>query len=119
MLKVIMFVPRRKDLSVQQFRDHYENVHVPLAHAALRTLRAYVRNYPETTLSGSSPSFDAITELWFDDEAAWKAAAAAGAAPEGQALRADEENFMDRAGVVAVLVKECSSTLPAPVATPT
>jgi len=109
MIKLVMMVRRRGDLTHEQFRDHYERVHAPLAQSLFTSLRGYVRNYAEKTVTGAETGFDVITELWFDDEQGWKDAAAAMDTPGGKALEADEESFMDRPATVAMLVQEHSS----------
>lgn len=72
--KILLFMKRRPDISVQAFRDYYENQHAPLAEKYSAGLSRYVRRYldpqphPETGPGGELP-FDVITELWFEDEA--------------------------------------------------
>jgi uncharacterized protein (TIGR02118 family) len=112
MIKLVMMVRRKSDLTVEQFRDHYERVHAPLALSILTPLRAYARSYPEKPLSGAAPDFDAITELWFEDEEALRATMAIAGSRAGNALREDEETFMDRAATTAMIVKECRSLIP-------
>jgi uncharacterized protein (TIGR02118 family) len=111
-IKIVMMVRRRSDLTHEQFRDHYEKVHAPLAQSLFTTLRGYVRNYAQNTLAGAETGFDVITELWFDDEQGWKEAVAAMATPGGQALQMDEESFMDRPATVAMRVQEFGSAIP-------
>ena len=72
--KILLFMKRRPDISVEVFRDYCENHHVPLAMKSSAGLSRYIRRYidpkphPETGDPGELP-FDVITELWFDDEA--------------------------------------------------
>jgi len=71
--KIFLFMKRRPGMSVQDFRDYYENHHVPLCAKYTSGLSHYFRrfinpcNHPETGPAGELP-FDVITELWFDDE---------------------------------------------------
>ena len=113
MIKIVMFVRRRRDISTEQFREHYETVHAPLAQSLFRSLRAYRRSYPDKVLSGGEPSFDAITELYFDDEAGFRETVTVMSSPAGKALQEDEEKFMDRPATTAMLVTEAQSTFPA------
>jgi len=75
--KVLMLMKRRAGMSVEEFRDYYENHHAPLAATYSASVRRYIRRYldplprPETGAGGELP-FDVITELWFDDEAAFR-----------------------------------------------
>ena len=71
--KILLFMKRRPDISVEAFRDYYETRHAPLAARNSAGLRRYIRRYidpkphPETGDPGEL-SFDVITELWFEDE---------------------------------------------------
>jgi uncharacterized protein (TIGR02118 family) len=75
--KVLLFMKRRPGMTVEAFRDYYENHHAPLCAKYAKNLKRYIRRYidaqphPETDMSGEPP-FDVITELWFDDEATFK-----------------------------------------------
>jgi uncharacterized protein (TIGR02118 family) len=75
--KVLLFMKRRPGMTVEAFRDYYENHHVPLCAKYTTGLKRYIRRYidplshPETGPAGEPP-FDVITELWFDDEAVFK-----------------------------------------------
>ena len=53
------------------------------------------------------PDFDVLTELWFDDQAAFDAAMAAFAEPGNAArIAADEENVFDRSCTMFFLATE-------------
>ncbi|HEX7853586.1 MAG TPA: EthD domain-containing protein [Sphingobium sp.] len=75
--KILLFMKRRPDISVEAFRDYYENHHAPLAEKYSQGISRYIRRYidpqdhPETGPAGELP-FDVITELWFEDEAVFK-----------------------------------------------
>jgi uncharacterized protein (TIGR02118 family) len=74
MLKVILLMKRHPDLSVVEFQGHWLERHAPLV-AALPGLRRYVQSH--ALVQGYRKGellFDGISELWFDDEAAWGAA---------------------------------------------
>jgi uncharacterized protein (TIGR02118 family) len=111
MIKIVMLVRRKDGISREAFREHYENIHAPLAMSVLPTLRAYTRNYPEMHLVGQEPGFDAVTELWFDDEASWQESIAVAQSEKGKALAEDEETFIDRAATVAMVARECRSDI--------
>jgi uncharacterized protein (TIGR02118 family) len=76
--KVLLFMKRRPGMSIEAFRDYYENRHVPLCAKYTSGVKRYIRRYieplphPETG-PFDNPPFDVITELWFDDEAVFKA----------------------------------------------
>ena len=121
MLKAVVFLRRRADLTQEQFRSHYENNHVPLVRRWLPTIGRYVRNYLELTSvsagrqddsTGAAPTpyFDVITEIWFDDQKAYDDFVLALQDPEvSRALQEDEERFLDRSIVQTYPVIECVS----------
>lgn len=95
---------KKPDWPFDDFRRHWRDHHGPLA-ARLPGLRAYEQN-PVTdsmqrgfTYPRGSEQIDGFSMLWFDDEAAMKAAIAT---PEGQALVADEQRFIGELRVVAI-----------------
>lgn len=75
--KILLFMKRRPDISVEAFRAYYESTHAPLATKYSAGIDRYVRRYiepqphPETGI-WEEPPFDVITELWFKDEAIYK-----------------------------------------------
>jgi uncharacterized protein (TIGR02118 family) len=76
--KILLFMKRRSGMTMPAFQDYYENHHVPLALKYSSNITRYVRRYltaqpnPETGASGEL-QFDVLTELWFDDEAKFRA----------------------------------------------
>ena len=75
--KILLFMKRKPGMSVEAFRDYYENHHVPLALKYSTAVSRYTRRYleprpnPDTGESGELP-YDVITELWFDNEEVWR-----------------------------------------------
>lgn len=121
MLKAVVLLRRKAGLSPEQFRDHYESNHVPLVRRVLPMIGRYVRNYldltsvsagrqDDSTSSAPTPYFDVITEIWFDDDAAYQRFLDALSDPVvSEALREDEERFLDRSIVQTYAVQECES----------
>ena len=76
--KILLFMKRRPGMSLEAFRDYYENQHVPLALEQAAEVTRYVRRYlephrnPDSGEDGELP-YDVLTELWFDDEKVWRA----------------------------------------------
>lgn len=106
-MKVMLLLKRKAGMSAQEFRDYYESSHVKLAHRYLGHLFAdYRRNYmlpvaggqDETQNPGlANPDYDAITEIWMKDEAAWAEMQRIMADPEiGRIFMEDEDHFLDR-----------------------
>jgi uncharacterized protein (TIGR02118 family) len=110
--KILLFMKRRPDLSVEQFRDYYESRHVPLCMKYASGLSRYIRRFinpqphPETGPAGE-PAFDVITEMWFDDEATYKATLGyitTSIMPDD--VVADEKNLFDRSSFRIATVTE-------------
>lgn len=116
--KILMFIKRRPGMSVEAFRDYYESRHAPLATQHSAGLHRYLRRYldpqphPETG-APNEPPFDVITELWFDDEATYRATLAYMTAnkmpPE---IIEDEEKLFDRTSFRICTTVEHETELP-------
>src|SRR3546814_13582599 len=66
-IKILATIPRRNDISEQQFHDHWRHPHGTLS-KKIACLRGYVQSHrivspllPDTQLA-----YDGITELWYD-----------------------------------------------------
>lgn len=82
MFKAMIFLKRRDDMSHQAFVDWWTKEHAPLV-----LQLAGVRGAHFNVIQGDgSGAFDGVSELWFDDQAAFEAAYAA---PAGKAVAAD------------------------------
>ncbi len=117
--KILLFMKRRPDISVEAFRDYYETRHVPLCERYSQGVRRYMRRYldpqphPETGPAGELP-FDVITELWFDDEKVFRATLAyitTTIMPDE--ITADEAQLFDRASFRIATVVERDSAFAA------
>jgi uncharacterized protein (TIGR02118 family) len=91
MLKFMVVLYRRPDMTADEFRHHLRHVHGPLA-IKLPGLRKYVQNHPAVVSKRKPPAWDAIVELYFEDHSALQAA---WAGPEGAASDADLPLFVD------------------------
>lgn len=123
---IMLFVARKPTLTTDQFREHWENVHIPLLHELTGPLfpkqfnRRYLartermgfggpanRDRPLLVLRGSLEEFDfdAIAEMTFENEKAfhefYKCIYEAEAA---RRLAADEETFLDPGKMKIVVV---------------
>ena len=110
MFKVISMLKRNPALSTGQFRQHYEEVHAPLATKTFPFIRRYVRNYVKPAPAGKEPRFDCITEQWFDDKAAFKKMTEIYATEAGRPVREDEKEVFDMAKMELLFVEEVSSS---------
>ena len=102
MVKAIILLSRREGISPEEFARHGREQHLPLV-TKLPGLRRLVFNVVLPDPNGPPPIYDAVAENWYDDPAAM---AAAVASPEGQALLADAENFLDMARLQILVVDE-------------
>jgi hypothetical protein len=115
-----MLLKRRPGLSMEEFVERYETLHVPLAERNATSLRHYARHYLHPgshVMFGDEvlePEYDVITELWYDDRAAldgqqeWLRAQPDRVA----AIIADEETLFDRTKSRFVFVEDRVSNLP-------
>ncbi len=118
-MKVIVMFRRRQDLTPEQFREHYETKHAPLALSLFPYLKEYRRNYIRHDLvhrraqpegAPAALDFDAITEIWFESKADYERMVRDMTNP---AIRdrviEDEKKFLDRTATVVFLVDEARS----------
>jgi len=123
MFKALCLMKRRPGMSMPEFIDYYENVHTKFIRYAVG-IRRYMRRYvipvmippavmlPPDNMEGQELDFDAVMEMWFDDRAAFDAAAANLYSPEiGPLVRADEEKLFDRSKIRVVTVEEYETDL--------
>jgi uncharacterized protein (TIGR02118 family) len=103
-LKTIDLVNRKAGMAVDEFQNYWRETHGPLCQAAT-AMRRYVQNHTRRAIydSGRTPPFDGAAMAWFDSMDALRAAAAT---PEFARLRADVENFIDRARSPSLLTAE-------------
>jgi uncharacterized protein (TIGR02118 family) len=115
MIKAISLVKAKEGVSAQAFRDHYENVHVPIIESVLPMIAKYTRCYPDLTnarlAEGQTKApFDAYTEVCFDSSEDYESYLKALADPAVRAkIRGDEANYVDSAAIYRFLVQECTS----------
>ncbi len=91
MLKFMVVIYKRPDLTQEQFRRHLQGTHATLA-KNLPGLRKYVQNYVCADPKRTPPGWDAVVELHFDD---WSSMEVAWASPQGAASDADLPAFVD------------------------
>ncbi|MGO4200996.1 EthD domain-containing protein [Rhodococcus sp. TAF43] len=112
MFKAVALLARKPELTREQFIEHYETVHAPLILRSFPTLKAYRRNFVDLTDSirapgVADPSFDVITEMWFEDRAGYDAMLAAHADPAiGGPVAEDANLFLDMSRTLQFIVDE-------------
>ncbi len=106
MIKTIAMITRKADISREDFVEHYEEVHAPLALKHLPMIKRYVRNHLVDIPGMEGPGFDCITELWMDSLEDVMKLVEFVQSEEGQVISNDEEKFLDREKTVFFLVDE-------------
>lgn len=105
MFKLMVLIKRRPGMSMADFMAYYDDHHAVLAARHLPHTRAYHRHYltPLGDHVGGQAAelpYDVITEMHFDDEAAFGEAMAILGRPEvSEAITTDESNLFDRATI--------------------
>ncbi|MFN8516898.1 MAG: EthD family reductase [Chloroflexia bacterium] len=89
MIKLVLLVSKRADLSAEEFRRYWREQHAPLL-MQLPGLRRLVFNYALPGMDGTAPEYDGVSEDWFESAEAMQAAFGS---PAGQAVFADAPNF--------------------------
>lgn len=108
---------RKPGMSVEAFRDYYENRHVPLCLQYASGMKRYIRRFidpqPHTeTGAGDDLAFDVITELWFDDETVFRGALAhLSYSTMADEIVEDEKKLFDRSSFRIATVVECETDL--------
>jgi uncharacterized protein (TIGR02118 family) len=110
MVKIVLLLHRRADLSVDEFRQYWHETHRPLIER-LPGLRRLVLNDVLPGPDGAEPTCDGISEDWFDS---FEAMQAAFASAEAQAVTADVVNFLDLSRFQMLMVMEQEVALAAP-----
>ena len=102
MVKFLVVLYRRLDVSVEDFRANLRTIHGPMAER-IPGLRRYIQNHVAEDSTRPYPGWDAIIELYWDDresmEAAWRS-------PEGQAATKHLQDFVDLSKSTWAIVDE-------------
>ena len=117
MIKLIMCLKRRSDISREEFQSYWKDKHGPffMDNAHVMRTKKYVQSH---TLSSPlnegmrasremMEAFDGVAEVWFESEEDLMAAMGSAEMAElGPKLVADENNFIDHAQSSAFIVEE-------------
>ena len=101
-LKFLVVLYRRPDLSREQFQETLRGDHAALA-GRLPGLRRYVQNHLERDPNRKHPGWDAVIELYWDD---WPGMEAAWASPEGKLATDHLAEFADLSRSTWAVVQE-------------
>lgn len=123
--KILIFAHRKQGTTPAQFRDHYENKHMPLvkeltgAQFPLSHVRRYLHRTedgeatPATLLKGkqSDAAFDVVSEVTFEDEKALQTFYEILQRPENaERMKEDGLAFQDGDKATVVVLGEVNST---------
>ncbi|WP_185234711.1 EthD domain-containing protein [Teredinibacter franksiae] len=117
MIKLIMCLKRREDISREEFQSYWRDKHGPffMENAHVMGSKKYVQSH---TLSsplndgmrasrGMQDAYDGVAEVWFESEEQLMAAMGSSEMAElGPKLVADENNFIDHSKSSAFIVEE-------------
>lgn len=116
MIKMVVLIKRRPDISAEEFHRYYEDEHAPLAARVIpASVRTVIRNYRQDHAvrvgrGSADPAYDCVTEFEFEDLAGLRIWTDWYRGAGGEALRVDEENFMD-VGERTIVVTEVRPTV--------
>lgn len=119
MVKVMLLLKRRPGMSLAEFIERYESVHVPLAEKHVKGLARYARHYLHPSAYDmlgeeiDEPAYDVLTELWYENMEGVTAQQESNRNhPERMAdIIADEEQLFDRSKSRMAFVEDRVSDL--------
>jgi uncharacterized protein (TIGR02118 family) len=103
-LKIITLLNRKPGLTREEFSRYWAENHAPLAVRILPGVKRYVQNHLVQVPGGEEPPFDGAAEVWF--ETSWDKLFAWYQSEAGQALRDDEQKFIDTSRWITLFVEE-------------
>ena len=117
MIKLMMCLCRRSDISRVEFQDYWQNQHGPFFQKNAATMRSkkYVQSHTiDSPINdgmrqsrGMLPEYDVVAEVWFDSEEDLMEAMGSAEMQElGAALLEDESKFVDHSKSCAFIVRE-------------
>jgi uncharacterized protein (TIGR02118 family) len=104
-VKVYALIPKRPDITVEEFHSHWRDIHAPLA-KRITTMRRYVQSHAIRTGPGGLPQaiYEGVAEVWFDD---LETAVGMGEDPNYvNGAGADEPSFIDQSRLTFLFCRE-------------
>ena len=102
MFKIVALLKRRPGMSMEEFKAHYENVHLPIGTPQLKGNsishhRRYLTPMPGPDGKTHEGECDVIMEIWFEDRAQFEASMQSFQDPAlGERIAKDAANFLNR-----------------------
>ena len=117
MIKLVMCLFRRSDMTRAEFQDYWQNQHGPFFQENAATMRAkrYIQSHTiDSPLNegmresrGMLPEYDGVAEVWFDsEEDLMEAMGSEDMQQLSAALLEDEGKFVDHSKSCAFIVRE-------------
>ncbi len=112
MFKVMILIKRKPGMSKKDFIAYYENNHAPLGSSKVPNMKRYVRHFlhpygNDVYGADAEPSYDVVTELWFDDESDFQRGMAYLTEPEtARIIGEDEEQLFDKSSIRFFVVED-------------
>ena len=117
MIKFVMCITRRPNMTREEFKDYWMNKHGPffMNNADAMGAKKYVQSHTlDTPLNeglrtsrGMLPEYDGVAEVWFEsEEALMEGMSSLEGQKLGAALLEDEGNFIDHSKSSAFIVEE-------------
>lgn len=117
MIKLVMCLRRRSDMSRAEFQDYWQNQHGPFFQKNAATMRSkkYLQSHTiDSPLNdgmkesrGMQPEYDGVAEVWFDSEEDLMEAMSSDEMQKLSALLLEDEGkFVDHAKSCAFIVRE-------------
>lgn len=107
MIKLVFLINRLPGMSVEDFRRHHRDSHAPLFTSipeAAQYVRKYAISHPVSAPNYPAPTYDGLTEIWFDS---WEDHDAFFASENYKVLvNPDEATFIDFSNVGSMVTDE-------------
>jgi len=105
MFKLFALIPKKPDISNEQFHRHWREIHAPLA-LRIKTVQRYVQSHrlPQSIPGFSASPYEGVAEAWLDSV---ETASGFRTNPDYlEGAHKDEPNFIDTSSLTFLLTRE-------------
>ena len=106
MIKVIVLIKKRDDMTQEEFARYWEEQHGPLVRRVFPGVERYVQVHLTGPPRGDGPQFDGVAEVWYKDQQAWRAGVEFYMSDDGKVIRDDERKFIDVSKMIVLVGEE-------------
>lgn len=103
MAKMFVLLKRKPGVSREEFSKYWLHPHGDIIVKTVPGIRKYIQN-PALIKGDREYAYDGIAESWFNDMDALRNALKVMASPAGEIIKEDEEKFLDRSKMTAIIV---------------